>query len=221
MVGLRGKGDAAMGKWWKRLVLLSVIPAVLLLTAAAAGCGERKAGGEEEVKAQEGSAEAKGSQISGEEGTIVITLYFLKSTPTDFFLAPEKRVIPYTQAVARAAAEELFKGPAPGSELAPIFPNTVKVLDVSIEDGTCFLNVSREIITDKAKQGGAGAQTEGLALASIANTLTEFPTIRKVKLLVEGKQSGQVDGLYIEDFWGHVGLPEYLERDLSVVEPSS
>lgn len=206
-----------MGDRWKKFVPLAVILAVLLLLAAGAGCGERKAGGEEGPEERKEGVEVEETR-KGEEETVTLTLYFLKSTQNEFFLAPERRTIPYTQAVARAAAEELFRGPAPGSELVPLFPNTVKVLDLSIEDGTCILNVSREIITDKAKQGGAGAQMEGLALISIANTLTEFPTIQRVKLLIEGRQSGQVDGVYVEDFWGHVGLPEYLERDMSVVK---
>jgi germination protein M len=120
--------------------------------------------------------------------------------------------------VARAAMEELIKGPAAGGSLAAILPDTVKVLDVSVSDGVCTVNLSKEILTDKAKAGGAGAEVEGLALASIANTLTEFPTIQKVKLLIEGKQSGVVDGFHIEDFWGHVGLDEYLVRNMSVVK---
>jgi germination protein M len=133
-------------------------------------------------------------------------------------LSLEKRTVPYTQAVARAAMEELFKGPAAGSSLKAIFPSTVKVLDVSIADGVCTVDVSKEILTDKAAQGGAGAEVEALALDSIANTLTEFSSIQKVKLLIEGAQSGMVDGFFIEDFWGHVGLPEYLERDMSDVK---
>ena len=136
----------------------------------------------------------------------------------DFFLRAEKRTIPHTAGVARAAAEELFKGPAAGSALKALFPPTVRVLGVSVEDGVCTLDVSVEIISDKSAQGGAGAQVEGLALVSIANTLTEFPTIRKVRLLIEGRQSGVVDGFYVEDFWGHVGLPDYLERNMSHVK---
>ena len=44
---------------------------------------------------------------------------------------------------------------------------------------------------------------------------TSEPGVPAVR--IEGKQSGMVDGLFIEDFWGHVGLPEYLERDMSGV----
>lgn len=195
--------------------------AFCLLASAAflAGCGKATPGtqgGKE--NGQQKERNGGGEEKDGQGGPVTLTLYFMEVTPTDFYLVPEKRTIPYTQAVARAAMEELFKGPAEGSPLKAIFPNTVRVLDISIKDGVCTLNVSKEIITDKVKQGGAGAEVEGLALASIANTLTEFPTIQKVKLLVEGQQSGMVDGLFIEDFWGHVGLPEYLERNMSKVK---
>jgi germination protein M len=190
-----------------------------------AGCGQSKQAAETGTRTSaDGQAmgEEDSSQVTQEpqdtQGPVTLTLYFMGSTPTSFYLVPEKRTVPYTQAVARAAMEELIKGPAAGSSLAAILPDTVKVLDVSVSDGVCTVNLSKEILTDKAKAGGAGAEVEGLALASIANTLTEFPTIQKVKLLVEGEQSGTVDGFYIEDFWGHVGLDEYLVRNMSVVK---
>jgi spore germination protein GerM len=209
----------------RRLLRWCVTVLTLFLLASAgflAGCGKTTPGTQEQGKEGQGKeGKGGGEEQDGQGGPVTLTLYFMEVTPTDFYLVPEKRTIPYTQAVARAAMEELFKGPAEGSGLKAIFPNTVKVLDISIKDGICTLNVSKEIITDKAQQGGAGAAVEGLALTSIANTLTEFPTIQKVKLLVEGQQSGMVDGLFIEDFWGHVGLPEYLERDMSKVKAPS
>lgn len=204
---------------WSSLTL-ALVCITLLVSLLLPGCGKaRTTTGEEKP---EGEAEYQAEKQEVEEGeevrTTTLTLYFIKSGPMDFYLVPEKRTIPYTQAVARAAMEELIKGPSEGSELLAAFPATVKVLDVSIEDGVCTVNLSKEILTDKNAQGGAGAAMEGLALISIANTLTEFPTIQKVRLLIEGKQSGMVDGLYVEDFWGHVGLPEYLERDMSAVK---
>lgn len=206
---------------WLNLILASLY-ITLLVSLLLTGCGKTKTATGEEKTESEAENQAENQEVEeGEEvKTITLTLYFIKSGPTEFYLVPEKRTIPYTQAVARAAMEELIKGPSQGSDLIAAFPETVKVLDVSIADGVCTVNVSKEILTDKAKQGGAGAGVEGLALLSIANTLTEFPTIRKVKLLIEGKQSGVIDGFHVENFWGHVGLPEYLERDMSEVKSS-
>lgn len=206
------------------MVLGACLVLTLVLTAfLAAGCGESNKGSETGTRdAQDG--QAKGDDDSGQEddgtpgGPITLTLYFMGEDSGDFYLQAEERTIPYTVGVARAAMEELFKGPSAGSALKAIFPDTVKVLSINVEDGICTVDVSKEIITDKTAQGGAGAEVEALALDSIANTLTEFPTIQKVKLLIEGAQSGMVDGLFIEDFWGHVGLPEYLERDMSDVK---
>ncbi len=201
------------------LVFLAV---TLLLLAGCGQSGKTSDNGTRTSDDGQALGEQDSSQTNQEQqGTqepVTLTLYFMGSTPTSFYLVPEKRTIPYTQAVARAAVEELIKGPAAGSSLTAILPDTVKVLDVSVSDGVCTLNLSKEILTDKAKAGGAGAEVEGLALASIADTLTEFPAIQKVKLEIEGKQSGVVDGFHVEDFWGHVGLDEYLQRNMSVVK---
>ncbi|MDI6873352.1 GerMN domain-containing protein [Candidatus Solincola sp.] len=201
-------------------VLLATVCLALLASLLLPGCGKAKqvTGEDKGEKEEEVEGDKEEVEGGGEGKTVTLTLYFIKSEPSDIYLVAQKRTIPYTTAVARAAMEELIKGPSEGSGLVAAFPSTVKVLDVSIKDGVCTVNVSKEILTDKAKHGGAGAAIEGLALTSIANTLTEFPTVQKVKLLIEGKQSGQVDGFYVEDFWGHVGLPEYLERDMSVVK---
>ena len=201
---------------------LALVLVMALLAFTSAGCDESgKASGTgasgEDTQVTEGQDDNQAGQET-QDGPVTLTLYFMGSTPTSFFLSGETRTIPYTQAVARAAMEELIKGPAEGSTLQAVLPDTVKVLDVNIADGVCTVNLSKEILTDKAAQGGAGAEAEALALDSIADTLTEFPTIQKVKLLIEGKQSGVVDGYHIEDFWGHVGLPEYLERDMSHVQ---
>lgn len=201
-------------------LLLVTACIALLASLLLPGCGKTGTTIREEEKEKEGITQDETEETGeGAEGkTVTLTLYFIRSEPTEFYLVPEKRIIPYTQAVARAAMEELIKGPSEGSDLLPPLPSTVKVLDISIQDGVCTVNVSKEILTDKAAQGGAGAVVEALALDAIANTLTEFPTIQRVKLLIEGKQSGEVDGFHVEDFWGHVGLPEYLERDMSSVK---
>ncbi len=114
--------------------------------------------------------------------------------------------------------EELIKGPEAGGQLRAVIPSTVKVLSISIDDGICSLDLSQEILTDSATVG-VSATTEGLLLGAIANTLTEFPTITKVKLSIEGKTSGDVAGYAVENFWGHVGLPAFIEREPSLIAP--
>jgi germination protein M len=154
-------------------------------------------------------------------GTISLSLYFRLSSPEGEWLSLEKREVSGIDDPYRAAMEELIKGPGAGSQLLPVLPDSVKVLSTGVEDGVCTVNVSKEILTD-ANQVGAGASGEGLALAAIADTLTAFPEVSRVRLLVEGMQSGMLEGRFVEDFWGHMGLPEYLERDEDIIyRPSS
>jgi hypothetical protein len=216
---LEGK-EEPMKRLARPCILSAAVFFALMALLLPAGCGRSKTvTGEDKVQEEEEAPSGEEAVEESAEGkSITLTLYFIKSEPSDTYLVAVKRTIPYTTGVARAAMEELIKGPSEGSGLLAAFPSTVKVLDVSVKDGVCTVNLSKEVIVDKAKEGGAGAAMEGLALTSIANTLTEFPTVQKVRLLIEGRQSGQVDGFYIEDFWGHVGLPEFLERDMSVVK---
>ena len=57
-----------------------------------------------------------------------------------------------------------------------------------------------------------GAAVEALVVASIVNTLTEFPGVGRVQLLVEGEQ--------VETLAGHVDVSGPLERDEGVVRRS-
>lgn len=195
------------GSWIILLAVLSLIAALF-----AAGCSETDAGKTREPAEER---EEDGKETSP-EGDMTVTLYFRYTAQSEEFLAPEERVIPATPGVARAAMERLIEGPEPGSGLAPVLPDSVKIIDIGVEDGLCTVDVSKQIITDSSSLA-YGARGEQLALASIANTLTEIEGIERVKLLVEGAQSGEVDGRLIEDFWGHVGLPDYLERDESII----
>lgn len=116
------------------------------------------------------------------------------------FLVPEKRSIPRTEAVARAALEELIKGPRqPG--LISVIPSETEVRSVRIEDGLTTVDFNREVL-----EANVGAEGEELGIAQIVNTLTEFPSINRVRFLVEGRDRGLIEGREIQDWWGHIGL---------------
>lgn len=197
-----------------RLYLIAFLCFLLAAAFLAWGCTKTDSGEVKEGE-QETQQEQQEQQEIRPEETVTLILYFKMSTEIEEYLAPEERTVTTSDA-ARSAMEELIKGPGPDFGLAPVLPNTVRVLDIGVEDGLCTVNVSREIITDSS-QLGYGARGEVLALAAIADTLTEIEGIDRVKLLVEGAQSGMAGDRYIEDFWGHVGLPEILERDESVI----
>ncbi|GFP31243.1 GerMN domain-containing protein, partial [Candidatus Hakubella thermalkaliphila] len=146
-----------------------------------------------------------------------ITLYFSRWTETEAYLVAEKREVAVHENLPLVALQGLIKGPAT-DDLLPTLPSTTTVLSLEIENGLCTVNFSKEILFD-AYQVGPSATGEALALGSIANTLTEFPQIQEVKILIEGKSEGEVDRWPVENFWGHVGIYESLTRDESIIGP--
>ncbi len=198
---------------WKDMALVSIaMLSLLLVTTSLSVWGCRQV--EPSVPQDEGSVEETEEEPVEREETI--TLYFRNGVENQESLVPEQRTVANVTDPLRAAMEELIKGPSPGTQSRAVLPDTVRVLDIGVADGVCTVNVSLEILTD-ANQVGLSTSSEVLAFAAIANTLTEFEGVNRVRLLVEGRQSGMLEGRYVEDFWGHTGLPEYLERDESKI----
>jgi len=133
---------------------------------------------------------------------MAVTLYFIQEQDDIMFLVPEKREIPKTDAVARASLEELIKG-VQKSGLTSAIPPKTKVLSIKVSNGLATVDFSKEVLV-----ANMGSEAEALGIAQIVNTLTEYPSISKVKFLVEGKEQGMVNGREVMDWWGHVGLYE-------------
>ncbi|MHB8842154.1 MAG: GerMN domain-containing protein [Candidatus Aquicultor sp.] len=144
---------------------------------------------------------------------IAVTLYFIKDFQETSFLVPERRSIPETESVARATLEELIKGPQqPG--LARVIPAKTKVRSIKIANNLATVDLSRDVL-----EANVGSEGEALGIAQIVNTLTEFPTIKRVMFLVEGRDRGTIDGREIQDWWGHVGLSEQpFSRNVGLIQ---
>jgi hypothetical protein len=133
-------------------------------------------------------------------------------------LEPVKRDVPKGRSdadpsVMKSCLEALVAGPTPEERAAGLsapLPRSTKVLSVKVDGTTASVDFSREIITRASAEAAVSGTGEALALESIRRTMAGFPTLTRVKLLVEGRSRGELDGRLIEDFWGHVGLPEYL-----------
>lgn len=142
-----------------------------------------------------------------------LTVYYRHGRGGDVFLTPVKREVPVSDDLPRTALTMLLGGPErsdPGP-LRAALPTTTRLLNLSVHDGTADVRLSREAVTD-AKQVGDRPEHEAMALASIANTMTEFPDIQRVRLRVEGDPNRR--------FWGGWGLPRILVRDESVIDPA-
>jgi germination protein M len=150
--------------------------------------------------------------------TTAVTIYYLASGTNDVFLAPERHRVRRTQAIARAALEELVHGTAQDADHTTPFPRASRINSVTIRNRVATVDWSAEVLT-----ANVGARTEALGIQSVVYTLTEFSSIAAVRFTVEGKTSGAAsNGRAIEDFWGHAGLdgqPWHRDPQIDVLAP--
>ena len=76
------------------------------------------------------------------------------------------------------------------ASMEDVFPIGTKVLGLRVDEkGTAYADFSKEL-TKK----GQGSYGEMMICYAIANTLTEFPNIKRVQILVEGKKVTTLNG---------------------------
>lgn len=100
---------------------------------------------------------------------------------------PASRTIPKTPAVARAALEELLKGPTEQEKadgyLSNIINSGVKIQSLTIDQqGTAKVDF------DETLERGVGGSCRVAAIRSqITNTLKQFPTVKNVIISIDGR----------------------------------
>lgn len=103
------------------------------------------------------------------------------------FIVPVNTKIPWEEGIAKATVRSLIKGNAIEQKIAKsglhgVLPQNTEIRGMSIKDGLCRIDFSKNILnTENYKQ-------EQNMISALTYTLTEFPTIDRVEVLVEGKQ---------------------------------
>lgn len=193
------------GRFARRGLRAVLLVLLALGLAGAAGCSPASGpGGGQEVTPGPGPPE-------GEEAArpLPVAVFLARA---DGLEAVFRSVNVLPEEAPRAALEALVAGPTSFEArqgFTPVLPPSCTVRGVTVADGVATADFSRELISDSGLVGG-GSRAEVLALHAIYLTLAQFPDVERVKVLVEGSGDGQVDGRPVRDFWGHVGLPEYL-----------
>jgi spore germination protein GerM len=126
----------------------------------------------------------KPPNVSG-DSTIVRAYFFLGSFTDNAGLAPVLRELPPTEAVATAAVQQLLRGPNDAETSArpamyTEIPGRTKLLGLSIHDRVATVNLSKEF-----ESGGDRASIIG-RLAQVVYTVTQFPTVELVEILIDG-----------------------------------
>ena len=115
---------------------------------------------------------------SGETKEVI--LYFASGDGKG--LKEEKRMIPKETGLARATLNQLIYGPKEKG-LNPTIPANTILQDINIRDGLCTVDFSDDLILNYNE----GGLDEELTVYSIVNTLTQFPSIEEVIILIDGQ----------------------------------
>ena len=122
-------------------------------------------------------------------------------------LVPEEITIEANdKSVAENALRSLIYTTPAKPEMATVCPPGVELLDFRVdENGTAYVNFSKEIV-----KRGQGSYNELMLTGAIVNTLTEFPNIHRVQLLVEGEK--------VITLYGHLDVEDPLERNETLLQ---
>lgn len=138
------------------------------------------------------------------QGKFLVALFFASSDGTG--LVREGREIDPCSDPAdcvETVVEELINGPL--GDLEPTLPAATSIQDVQVNGDIAQIDVGEELV----KGLPSGSNAEMMAVYSIVNSITaNFPRIKKVKLLLNGKG--------VETLKGHLDLREPLVPDFTL-----
>lgn len=133
--------------------------------------GDAATEGEPEIEESEEPLEPTATQT--------VRVYFARGE----YLGVVTRTVPETPAIARAAVEELLAGPTVaekgwgfGSEV----PEGTRLLGLTIDGGTARVDLSSDF------ESGGGMLSVTMRLAQVVYTLTQFPAVERVVLMMDG-----------------------------------
>lgn len=145
-----------------------------------------------------------GNEINTYEN-VNLTLYF--ASENGKYLIKALRSVEYNSNISleRLVVEKLIGGPI-GEGLYPcINPNT-KIVNVSVKDKICYVNLSEEFLTQ------AQSVLPEVTIYSIANSLIELSSVNKVQISVNGETN--------YTFRDKIPLSAPFERNLDILKSS-
>ena len=134
---------------------------------------------------------------------MVVTVY--SGTKDATHLVSETHVVAKNDHPAQTAVEVLLAG-TKNANLVSVMPKGTKLRNISVKEGIAYVDFDEKLI----KNNTGGSASEILLVGAIVNTLTEFPNIERVQILVEGKK--------IDTISGHMDIGEPLSRSEKIIK---
>ncbi len=133
-----------------------------------------------------------------------VTVYRLPADGTEKLYAEKVTVEGDSNEQPLLALEALINTKPQDEKLVNAFPQGLKILSLTVDKGVAVVDLSKEIYNIEA-----GSYTEMMLTQAMTNTLTEFPNIKEVNFLIEGKKEASIKG--------HIDLLDAFERDTTMI----
>jgi spore germination protein GerM len=169
----------------KRIRMIALLGAVALVLLA--GCSNESpapdnseaAATDEQTPSEEPTEEPSPTDESEDEAaeTVSFEVWFAQGRR----LAPAVATVEATPRVGSAALETLLAGPPEGGNLTTEIPDDTRVNSLNIERGTATVDLSTSF------ESGSGVPSMGMRLGQLTFTLTQFPTVKRVALELDGE----------------------------------
>ena len=182
--------------------MLALFMLLMLLLAVGCGADDKSKGADTSAADKPAATDKKdagaknGSAKPAEK--IGIKVYY----PDDngMKLVAETRTVETTQdGKYKAAMESLLSG-TKAKGVVTIIPKKAKLKSVAVKDGIATVDFSEDLV----KNFAGGSTGEEMLVGSIVNTLTEFPEVKSVQILLEGKK--------VDSLAGHLDTSKPLKR---------
>ncbi len=133
-----------------------------------------------------------------------VTVYRLPADGTEKLYAEKVTVEGDSNEQPLLALEALINTKPQDEKLVNAFPQGLKIRSLTVDKGVAVVDLSKEIYNIEA-----GSYTEMMLTQAMTNTLTEFPNIKEVTFLIEGKKEASIKG--------HIDLLDAFERDTTMI----
>ena len=176
---------------------VAAVSAVGIL-ALTAGCTDEQKEPQTGTAAQTEQTKDAGAPAAAASKEVKVNVYYPRDDGTG--LLPVSRTVKLEKEDKYTAAlKSLLTGTKEKGQ-TNVIPKKAKLRSVTVKDGVATVDFSKEL-----QQNFSGGSTgEEMLVGSIVNTLTDFPEVKKVQLLI--------DGASVETLSGHLDLSEPLPR---------
>ncbi len=159
----------------KKRSLITLSSFVLTAALLIPGCSTKQS-----INQNSNDKEKQITLSASKDKIINLNLYFDSSQDSNIpNVTREERSYNYDELMGEIVIQELIKGPSIKDNMRQLLPRESRLLSLSVKDGIAYVNFSREanIVLSPLK--------EQALVESIVMSLTEIPTITKVKLFIE------------------------------------